>query len=61
MIGRAAEFEVGLVDTDETVAIAGDFANLVGRDVLARRVVGRAEPDEASALGLLRDRVEIEA
>ena len=61
MIRRAAEFEVGLVDADEALTVRRDLADPVGRDILAGWVVGRAEPNEASALGFLRDRVEIEA
>ena len=59
MIGRAAELEVGLIDADEARTVGGNLANRVGRDLLAGRIVRRAQPDEPRSLRLLGDRRKI--
>ncbi len=56
----AAELEVGLIDDDEARAGSADRTDGVGRNLLAGRVVGRAEPDETDSRRLGDDPVEIE-
>ena len=49
---RGGELQVDLVDDDDCLEAVGDPCDLVQRHRIARRVVGRAQPDEARGRAL---------
>ncbi len=55
------QLEVGLVETDETGAGGTQLPDRVGRDLLARGIIWRTEPDQSRSPRLGDDCCEVEA